>query len=621
MRLGGVLCLLVLCFALREGRSSAERTLLDYKYFRRLSIDLVGRPPSREELAEFEKPEFKIESWIDQHLTGPDYAERMRRIYMDLLRLEVGPQFQFVPPAMQLRRVQILGPDGPVWVYYRRGQRRVPVELDGDFCFDSDETGLKINPNAEPTGTSKRVDRMLLDARTVAVRPWWLYADYRSSQPSDIYGSDWAKRFPGFTLVPALQFEPDGKTATTEIRVCREEAQASELGHVYVSGRPPIQKTDTFPHFRTTHPPPDSYFAKVSKNKTVSCLTATGFQNSVECGCGPGLERCMPSSNNNFESSTFVLPTNAPIGPSAPFGTSGQPASSWLRFWWSEEAKRFLDRVFETDGDIREVLSARGSEVNGPLAQFYRFIASTTCCGPAAELGYTSPEPLVLPKSVASALLPQETTTWVPIEDRGPNASGILTMPIFLAKYGSRRARAHVLYNAFLCKSFVADAVALEPSMEPDLTKRAGCSTCHRTLEPMAAYFARINEADWTYLPSRILPVSMPACVTTRKNAGFCKLLYDQSLGGTIRGAYAAPDHAEVGVRGLAREIADAPEFAPCVVQNVMQSFLGRALSPDDARLKEDLTRKFIDGGYRIRAVVRALVSSRRYRDANDVQR
>lgn len=33
------------------------------------------------------------------------------------------------------------------------------------------------------------------------------------------------------------------------------------------------------------------------------------------------------------------------------------------------------------------------------------------------------------------------------VADRGPHASGILTMPIFLAKYGSRRARAHVVYS------------------------------------------------------------------------------------------------------------------------------------------------------------------------------
>lgn len=619
MRLGGVLALLVLCLALREGHSSAERTLLDYKYFRRLSIDLVGRPPSREELAEFEKPEFKVDSWIDQHLIGRDYAERIRRIYMDLLRLEVGPDFQFVPNAMQLRRVQIRGPNGSIWVYYRRGQRRTAVELDGDFCFTSDETGLMVTVHGEPTGTPIPVHQMWLDSRTVVVKPWWLYADYGSANASDRYAKDWATRFPGFTLVPGLQFEPDGKTATTEVRVCREEAQTAESGRVYVSGRVTSSKAAR-PHYRATQPPSDSNFAKTSKSRSVSCLTTTGFQNSVDCGCGVGLERCMPSTNNNFESFAFVQPTNAPLGIESPFGTSWQPASNWLRMWWSEEAKRLMVRIFESDRDVRELLTAKGTEVNGPLAQFYRFIATMTCCGPAAELGYTTPESLLDPAVIPSALLPQETNSWRSIPDRGPHASGVLTMPIFLAKYGSRRARAHALYNVFLCKSFVAETVQLKPSTEPDLTKRPGCSSCHRTLEPMAAYFSRINEADWTYWPSRFLPVQMPSCLNSKKNAYYCRTLYDESLDGSLRGASGSVEHAEIGPSGIAKQIVESPDFAPCVVQNVMQSFLGRSLTSGDSRWKEELTKAFVQGGYRMRALVRAIVTSRRYRDGNDMR-
>ena len=105
-----------------------------------------------------------------------------------------------------------------------------------------------------------------------------------------------------------------------------------------------------------------------------------------------------------------------------------------------------------------------------------------------------------------TALVPEDTATWLPVADRGPHASGILTMPIFLTKYGSRRARAHVAYSAFLCKDFVADTAKLAPSDEPDLTKRPGCSTCHQTLEPMAAYFTRVAESDWTWLPATSVP-------------------------------------------------------------------------------------------------------------------
>src|SRR5215468_9470193 len=111
------------------GEARAERGLDDYRRFRALSIDLAGRAPTRAEIAEMESPGFDLDRWIDAHLSGPAYAERLERIYMDLLRLEVGPAFQFNPPATTLHRVSIVGPDKkPVYVYYRRNQRRARAE-------------------------------------------------------------------------------------------------------------------------------------------------------------------------------------------------------------------------------------------------------------------------------------------------------------------------------------------------------------------------------------------------------------------------------------------------------------------------------------------------------------
>jgi hypothetical protein len=258
--------------------------------------------------------------------------------------------------------------------------------------------------------------------------------------------------------------------------------------------------------------------------------------------------------------------------------------------------------------------------VNGPLAQFYRFFAGATCCGPGADAGYSQPEPLVDPGAIPDALVPEDTATWLPVADRGPHAAGVTTMPVFLTKYGSRRARAHVLYNAFLCKDFVADAVKLAPSTEPDLTKRAGCSACHQTLEPLAAYFTRVAESDWTFLPASTFPIEQPRCANTPNNP-LCKNVYDPAFGSQLRGAYASPSHAEAGPVGLAQALVAAPEFAPCVVQNVAQSFLGRPLQPEDEAWKTQLTKVFVDGGYRLRALVRAIVTSPRYRAGNDLRR
>src|SRR5262249_53959431 len=152
----------------------------------------------------------------------------------------------------------------------------------------------------------------VLDARTVVVKPWWLYADYRALVPQDLAAPDWAKRFPGFVPAPALLVEADG-SKTTSVRVCREEAQTAETGTVYASGRAGAKKGDPLPGGRLTQPPGDSAFAKQAKGRAVSCLAGTGFQNSVECGCGIGLERCMPGAGVQNEPTAFVMPSHVPL--------------------------------------------------------------------------------------------------------------------------------------------------------------------------------------------------------------------------------------------------------------------------------------------------------------------
>ena len=116
--------------------ANAARTLAEYRYLRTLSIDLQGRMPSRAEVAEFEKDTFSADAWIDARLKEPAYAERVRRIYMDLMRMEIGGSFQFVQGTTSLRRVKVKDPAGvDTYVYYRAGQRRGRAETDGIFCL------------------------------------------------------------------------------------------------------------------------------------------------------------------------------------------------------------------------------------------------------------------------------------------------------------------------------------------------------------------------------------------------------------------------------------------------------------------------------------------------------
>lgn len=603
--------------------AEAKRSLGEYRWFRALSIDLQGRIPSRDEVAAFEADGFDADGWIDAHLTGDAYAQRIRSIYMDLMRLEIGRTFQFVPRSMVLRRQQILGSDGkPIYVYWRQGQRRTRDETDGDFCLTQAETGLQFPSNTLPTGTPKPVDATVLAANTVLVKPWWLYKDYRASAPTQLVSPGMGA---SFTPIDAMIYEADGTTPSTMVRVCKEEALTAATGTVYATGRVVDSKAPP-PYGRLTRLPSDSGFAKAHKGESIACNSGSAFTNSADCGCGVGLERCMPGAGPQFDPGAFNLPQHTPIGTDLPTDVAGDAESSWSRFWWGEEAKQFIDSIVRDDRDFRDVLLAKDTVVNGPLAQFYSSFANSTCCGSAADqFGYAVPQALFDPTKVPAGLTPHDLDKWVKVPDRGPVASGLLTMPIFLTKFGSRRARAHVLYQAFLCKDFVAGNVKLTPSTEPNLMIRDGCSTCHATLEPLAAYFTRVIESDWTFLPSSTFPIHNPTCKGSdpSKLSTACKTYYDPAFSsatdGMLRGAYGSEPHADQGPGGIGQYLTSTPEFGQCVVKNVAESFLGRELGADDAGLESMLTTTFTSGGFKMKALVRALVKADAYRNANDL--
>ena len=608
--------------------ASAPRTLDDYRHFRAVAIDLLGRMPTRDEVTEFEKPGFSLDTWIDGHLQGGTYADRLSRIYMDLLRLEPSPSTMFAPDTTTLYRHQIHGPDGkPVWVYFRPRQRRTREETDGEFCLTKEETGLDIVARQQPKepGTAKPVSKAVLDQHTVLVKPWWLYRDYLNVQPTRRYKMGWDDPDPSYQPVESLLTDPDGKP-TMEIRVCREEAQTMPTGHVYVTGRTPTPKGMPQPHGRTRPPPLDTAYAKQHKDEPISCQSKLAVESSHECGCGVALEHCLPNDGDQAGSAAFYFPNHIPLGLGQPIDSARQQGQRWFPFWWSQEAEHLLSYVFTADRDFREVLTAKYTFVNGPLAQFYRAIQPGNCCGGEANFGMPEEsEPLFLPKNVPTELFPHDVAAWKQVTDRGPHASGLLTTPMFLEKYASARARGATLYTAFLCKSFSSENAELMPSTEPNLMVRPGCQTCHATLEPLAAYFARIEPGNLVYLPQQLFPVKNEKCKKgpNGKLPGFCDAFYDVSFadakGATLRSAYGSPAHADATPVGAGHDITRMPEFAECAVQRVAGSFFGRTLTSDDAPLVKELTGTFTKDGYRMRPLVRAILKSDTYRRANNL--
>ena len=71
---------------------------------------------------------------------------------------------------------------------------------------------------------------------------------------------------------------------------------------------------------------------------------------------------------------------------------------------------RFLDDLFASDRDFREILTGKQTFVNGPLAQFYRTIQRGNCCGPEATFGMLEEnEPLFDPKNVPRPISSRRT--------------------------------------------------------------------------------------------------------------------------------------------------------------------------------------------------------------------
>ncbi len=606
------------------GPAQADKTVQEYRHFRAVAIDLLGRMPTRDEVAAFESPAFDFDGWVDKQLDGPGYTDRLTRIFMDVLRLEVSPALQFRPPSTSLRRATILGPDGKsLYVYHRPNQRRLREATDGEFCLSKAETGLVFPPNRASTGTGVAVKQEVLDTNTVLVRPWWLYRDYRSAAPVLRYGDTWKTADAAYQPIDELLLEADDKTPTVAVRVCKEEAQTADAGTVYASGGKPTPGPPPFDRPRPL--PADDAYAKANKGKAIACRAGAAVSLSVDCGCGVGLERCYPGEGFKRDGKAFVMPTKTPLGIDLPFDQVEQSPADWMKLWWSQEAVHFLAKVFRENRDFREVLTGRWSTINGPLAQFYRSNAAATV-GKTRAFGMVDDgEPLFDPGAVPIGLLPHDATLWETVEDRGPRAAGLLTMPVFLTKYASRRARGAALYSAFLCKQFVAGDVALMPSTEPDLMKRPGCSTCHATLEPLAAYFARVVETDWRWLPESNLSTLEPRCKldAAGKAPPFCRDTYDPAFStvtaGMLRGAHASPAHAAGGPTLAGAELAAMPEIATCVVERVTAGLLGRTVDADDKALLEGLRLVFVGGGYRLKPLVRALVRTPQYRAADNL--
>lgn len=320
----------------------------------------------------------------------------------------------------------------------------------------------------------------------------------------------------------------------------------------------------------------------------------SGAYVSRKCGCGPRLSYC------NFGHTRDAI-----------------------RAALVEQLLRLVDAVVLSDRPYTDVLLTREVEVNGPAAHYLRWqwgFAADVLMVPDGD--WTPPDvPFTAPNRWVSA-------------ERGPAHAGLLTLPAYLLKFQTNRSRANRFHNAFLCQPFQPPpgGLKLVASNEPDVAKRPGCSYCHQTLEPAAAWWGRFVEQGASWLDPAVYPVDNDACRRRDWDGdpllrSICLRAYvsGRSPEGVLRAYEFARDgspeavelvrHAAAGPRGLAEEAIADGRFAACTVRKWWRHLLRR--EPTAAELVEELPRLaagFRSSGYRLKSLIRAIVTSEPYR-------
>lgn len=172
---------------------------------------------------------------------------------------------------------------------------------------------------------------------------------------------------------------------------------------------------------------------------------------------------------------------------------------------------------------------------------------------------------------------------WV---ERGEQHAGVLTTYAFQVSANGRRAKANRAFEALTCSQFtVPEGILPDPADDnPDLRHRTYCSACHRTLEPMAAFFRRWPD-------------------TGRVNYEFDGREETEDRG-IFRGAEG------IGVRGFAALLAESEAFEDCQIQRGFEFVMGRTWTASERSVYlERLRPVYAASEKRLKPVLKALVS------------
>ncbi len=337
----------------------------------------------------------------------------------------------------------------------------------------------------------------------------------------------------------------------------------------------------------------------VSLNTRLPCRPGIYTDNS--CGCGPRGAWCAPFTGELARLS----------------GTLQRLMDAINR-----EPLEIIASVVARDEPYEAIFTTTRGMANGPLAFMNRYQADQV-----GELDFSpSAPPEALPD------IPLEDDTWHAYPRHAQHA-GVLTTPVFLARFGTQRSRINRFRTAFLCRPFEPPAIAPPPPEHPcnretNLARRCGCQHCHSSIEPLGAAWGRWAERATNYLDPARFPAVDPACA----NCGgatcprYCRNYVTSPIDGdsvpflgTLQSyLYRSPEEVrriEEGPRSIIGDTLASGELQSCTARTAWSRLLNRPMSAaEQARVLPTLLRDFEAHGRSYRALIRAIVTSPAYR-------
>lgn len=364
-----------------------------------------------------------------------------------------------------------------------------------------------------------------------------------------------------------------------------------------------------------------AFDAQETPSVTVGTTTVPcdGAANNVACGCGPNLRYCQ-----------------------------GLPAD-WrtpLANDFREQLERAVDKVTVGARPYTDLVLSTRTEVNGRISHFKRWQAQAH----ALARTYTKLDPREVADGGYPLVPATSPDTWVEY-DRGGLHAGVLTLPIYMLRFQTNRARGNRFQLDFECEGFEPPS-QLEPAGgtlygtqaceedTTDLTRKCTCRYCHQRLEPLAAGWGQFTEGGMSHMDVTEFPRVDPTCLTTGSASGvkrqLCNRFYvtdpDQpNAGALLSYQYAvnstAPAEAthkavfdafQAGPRRRAQTIIANKTFARCTTKRFLTYLLKReprlAGATSELTLVNSLADQFIASGYQLPTLLQRITALPEYR-------